>query len=238
MLKSCVGRVLMLLLVLTPTVQAGHVIMTGGPALKRWEQLRVKPDRHDNWWANFIRASTIRFTHIRHKSPQAKITWLVYRPGYVTRSQEDAKPYIQWIKDLGKKYNTRLVWVDSADEAITQLNSVPKRTGELVESFYYFGHSNSHAFMLDYGNQIMAVSLEWIHETDLNKIDSSIFTRTASCWSYGCYTGESMSYWWRKFLGVPLWGNTKSTRYAPVSNGMLPEGAGEWVNGATLLDDR
>lgn len=38
-----------------------------------------------------------------------------------------------------------------------------------------------------------------------------------------------MSRWWKRIVGVPLWGNTESTRYGPVSDGRLPEGAGKWV---------
>lgn len=211
---------------------ASHVVLTGGPALKRWEQLRIKPDRHDNWWANFVRASTIRIAQIQQKNPKAKITWIVYRPGYETRAREDGKPYVQWINDLASKYKVNIKWVKSADEAISTLNAVPRVRGEKVESFYYFGHSNAYAFMLDYGNEIMAVSMQWIHETDLEKIKPGIFQSDAECWSYGCYTGMSMSYWWNKLIGIPLWGNTKSTYYAPVSNGYLPEGGGKWVNGA------
>ena len=83
--------------------------------------------------------------------------------------------------------------------------------------------------MLDYGNNIMAVSTEWIHETDLNRIRRDIFSPQSDCRSFGCYTGASMSGWWKRIVGVPLWGNMESTRYAPVSNGRLPEGAGKWV---------
>ena len=38
-----------------------------------------------------------------------------------------------------------------------------------------------------------------------------------------------LSRWWKRIVGVPLWGNTESTRYGPVSDGRLPEGAGKWV---------
>ena len=38
-----------------------------------------------------------------------------------------------------------------------------------------------------------------------------------------------MSGWWKRIVGVPLWGNTESTRYGPVSDGRLPEGVGKWV---------
>ena len=156
-------------------------------------------------------------------------TWIVYRPGYATRGREDGKPYTRWIADLASKYKIKLVWVDSADQAIRALNSSPRFRGDFVESFYYFGHSNCFAWMLDYGNNIMAVSTEWIHETDLNRIRRDIFTPRSDCWSFGCYTGASMSGWWKRIVGVPLWGNTESTRYGPVSDGRLPEGVGKWV---------
>ena len=73
--------------------RAVHVVMCGGPALKQWEGLRIQPDRHDNWWANFVRASTVRIAQIQQADPGARITWIVYRPGYVTRGKEDGKPY-------------------------------------------------------------------------------------------------------------------------------------------------
>ncbi len=209
--------------------QAVHVVMCGGPALRQWEGLRIQPDRHDNWWANFVRASTIRIAQIQQKDPSARITWIVYRPGYATRGREDGKPYTRWIADLASKYKIKLVWVDSANQAIRALNSSPRFRGDFVESFYYFGHSNCFAWMLDYGNNIMAVSTEWIHETDLNRIRRDIFTPRSDCWSFGCYTGASMSGWWKRIVGVPLWGNTESTRYGPVSDGRLPEGVGKWV---------
>ena len=180
-------------------------------------------------WANFVRASTIRIAQIQQQDPAARITWIVYRPGYATRGKEDGKPYTRWIADLASKYKIRLVWVNSADQAIRALNSSPRFHGDKVESFYYFGHSNCYAWMLDYGNNIMAVSTEWIHETDLNRIRRDIFTPQSDCWSFGCYTGASMSRWWKRIVGVPLWGNTESTRYGPVSDGRLPEGAGKWV---------
>lgn len=158
--------------------RAVHVVMCGGPALKQWEGLRIQPDRHDNWWANFVRASTVRIAQIQQADPGARITWIVYRPGYVTRGKEDGKPYTKWISDLAAKYKTKLVWVNTADQAIRALNSSPRFQGDKVESFYYFGHSNCFAWMLDYGNNIMAVSTEWIHETDLNRIRRDIFPRS------------------------------------------------------------
>ena len=109
---------LALLLGGTGLSRAVHVVMCGGPALRQWEGLRIQPDRHDNWWANFVRASTIRIAQIQQQDPAARITWIVYRPGYATRGKEDGKPYTRWIADLASKYKIRLVWVNSADQAI------------------------------------------------------------------------------------------------------------------------
>lgn len=220
---------LTLLLGCTGISQAVHVVICGGPALKQWEGLRIQGDRHDNWWANFVAASRIRISQIHSQTPNANITWIVYRPGYITRGKEDGKPYIKWISELASKYKAKLVWVNTADQAIKALNASPRFRGDKVESLYYFGHSNGSAWMLDYGNNIMAISTEWIHETDLSRIRRDMFTPQSDCRSFGCYTGVSMSGWWKRIVGVPLWGNMESTRYGPVSNGSLPSGVGKWV---------
>jgi len=84
--------------------------------------------------------------------------------------------------------------------------------------------------MLDYSNDIIGASTEWMHENDLaTHIRRDIFAPDAECWSYGCYTGQSMSAKWKEVFGVPLWGNLESTRYQPVGEGRLPAGAGRWV---------
>ena len=125
---------LALLLGGTGLSRAVHVVMCGGPALRQWEGLRIQPDRHDNWWANFVRASTIRIAQIQQQDPAARITWIVYRPGYATRGREDGKPYTRWIADLASKYKIKLVWADSADQAIRALNAspLPRRQGGIL----------------------------------------------------------------------------------------------------------
>ena len=61
----------LLLFLLAAVAQAEHVILAGGPSLRRWENLRVPDDQHDRWWANFIRASTLRMEEIRNRPPPA-----------------------------------------------------------------------------------------------------------------------------------------------------------------------
>lgn len=209
--------------------QAVEVVLCGGVALRSWENLRG-PAAHDNWWANFVRASTVYIDGALAKNPEKDILWLVYRPSYITRGKENQIDYIARIRETAGKRKIRFRFVDSADDAYKAINAAPRNKKDRITGFYYFGHSNPHAFMLDYSNSVMAASKAWMHEKDLAKrINPAIFAPDAECRSYGCYTGRSMSKYWKDAFGVGLWGNLESTRYQPVGEGKLPAGAGEWV---------
>lgn len=204
-----------------------HVILCGGPALRKWEDLRTKTEQHDRWWANFVRASTLRMAEIRRAyGPEAKLVWLVYRPGYVTRGREDGKPYTKWIAENAAKRNCELVWIDTGEQAIRAINNRPSKS---ILTFDYFGHSNRHCFLIDYGNEIIAVSRQWVHENDLRRLKRSVFHPNAVCQSYGCHTGESMSAYWYKATGVKLIGARGKTDYVVVGQGNLPAVIGSWV---------
>ena len=75
-------------LVLAPQAPAApatgeYIIVIGGPSLMKWEKYKGEA-AHDHWWANFVRAGRIRTEQIRAQAgPDAPITWLVYRKGYV-----------------------------------------------------------------------------------------------------------------------------------------------------------
>lgn len=207
--------------------RADHVIVTGGPALRQWEDLRVKQDQHDRWWANFVRASTLRMVEIRTAyGSNAPLVWFVFRPGYQTRGREDGKPYTTWITELAAKRRATLIWFSGGGEFIQALNSRPRGS---IQTFDFFGHSNRHAFMFDYGNDIMAASTAWLHERDLGRIKSSVFARNAYCKSWGCHTGESMSAAWKRATGVPLEGAKGPTDYTVISFGRLPVVKGSWA---------
>jgi hypothetical protein len=207
--------------------RADHVIATGGPAMRKWEDYRVKEDQHDRWWANFIRASTIRIDEIRLAyGPGAKVVWFVFKPGYQTRGREDGKPYTTWIAEQAAKRRATLVWFDSSAGFIRSLNTRPRGS---VETFDFFGHSNRHCFMFDYSNEIMGVSTATLHERELPRIKGSVFTRNAYCKSWGCHTGESMSAAWKKSVGVPLEGAKGPTDYTVVGQGSLPRVKGTWA---------
>ncbi len=225
-------RFVLLLTVLFPFTSLSaavqeHVILCGGPALRKWEDLRNENEQHDRWWGNFIRASTLRMAEIRIRhGSEAKLIWIVYRPGYLSRAHADGKSYPVWIQEQADKRNCQLIWIDSGAQAITAINERPARS---IFSFDYFGHSNRYAFMLDYSNDIMAISKAWIHQRDLGRIRKSVFSRGAICQSYGCHTGESMSKVWRRKIGNRLIGANGKTNYSEVGQGRLPYVTGSWV---------
>ncbi|MES2921933.1 MAG: hypothetical protein V4819_10310 [Verrucomicrobiota bacterium] len=214
-------------LFLTSWSHADHVIVTGGPALRKWENYRVEVDQHDRWWANFVRASTLRIAEIRKAyGPDAPIVWMVYQPGYQTRGREDGKPYTAWIAEQAAKRRATLVWFNGSGDFLQKFNSRPRGS---VKTFDFFGHSNRYAFMFDYGNDIMAASTAWLHERDLPRIKASIFAPNAYCKSWGCHTGESMSKVWRSATGISLEGARGPTSYTVVGHGVMPVVKGSWV---------
>jgi len=213
--------------ILAPAANAEHVIVCGGPALRKWENYRVSDDQHDRWWANFVRASTLRMVEIRVAyGKQAPLVWLVYKPGFVARGLEDGKPYTTWIAEQASKRNATLIWFNSTSDYISKINSRPRGT---VQTYDYFGHSNRYAFMFDYGSEIMAVSTATLHERDIPRLKSSIFAKSAYCKSWGCHTGASMSAVWKRHLGLALEGARGKTTYVMVGRGEMPTGFGGWV---------
>ena len=215
------------LLLLGSSSFADHVIVTGGPALRKWENYRVADDQHDRWWANFVRAATLRMAELRLAyGSNAPIVWLVFQPGYQTRGREDGKPYTAWIAEQAAKRRVTLIWFNSSSGFLQTLNARPRGS---VKSFDFFGHSNRHAFMFDYGNDIMAASTAWLHERDLPRLKASIFDRNAYCKSWGCHTGESMSKAWKSATGIALEGARGPTTYTVVGLGRLPVVRGSWV---------
>lgn len=209
--------------------QAEHVILSGGPALMGQEGYRIEPERHDRWWANFIRGATLRMELLKKEGSMEGITWIVYKKGYEQRGKEDGKPYIQYINDLAKKHQATLVWINTPEQVFTAINKFA-RTSNKISTFDYFGHSNPFAFMLDYSADIIGASTVWIHETELTRLRTDAFHSDAKCISYGCYTAESMSYYWQDHLGMPLHASTGKTDFSELSHGRLPKpsSGGAW----------
>ena len=207
-----------------------YVILVGGPSLMVWEKYKLQP--HDHWWANFIRAARIRTEQIRATAPDAKITWLVYRPGYKDRAAQEKQDLFAFIDSVREKFNLNLVYFAKGDEVINYLNAGQPRDSVKIVDFEYFGHSNAKCFMFDYSSNIESACKSWLHEDELRKISGRDFARGAYVKSWGCHTGESMSKKFYAATGVPMWGVIGKTQYMmdelPVIvgfNGIAPK----WV---------
>lgn len=204
-----------------------YVIVSGGPALRKWEDLRAPGTQHDRWWGNFIRPARVRIEQIQKQEPGAMITWLVYRNAFVTRSSEDNRALTPLVESVRDKYGVRLMWFDSGTQLINYINEGQPRSRVKICNFEYYGHSNKYCFMFDYSNAIYGVSKSWLHEKDLSRIRASSFTRDAFCKSWGCHTAESMSQAWRSKIGIPLIGAHGKTDFSDPLNVTLSPG-GRW----------
>ncbi len=217
-----------------PDPRDEYIIVAGGPTLDRWEDYRVKEQRHDKWWGNFIRASRIRIDQLqRYYKEPVNITWMVYRPGYVSRAAEDGQPLISYIESVRDKYKIRLLWFYSGDDIIRYVNKGQDRSRLKVGGFEYFGHSNKYCFVFDYSNEILGASKSYLHQDMLSGFDRKAFARRSFAKSWGCHSGESFSAAFRKFTGVKMLGAVGKTDYSEVYKQVLPflsSSYGEWVH--------
>lgn len=208
-------------------VAGEYVLLIGGPSLMQWEKYKQQP--HDHWWANFVRAGRIRTEQIRAQDPNAKITWLVYRQGYVDRAAQEKQDLLGFIGSVRDKFDLRLVYFSKGDEVINYLNNGQPRDSLKVVDFEYFGHSNAKCFMFDYSSNIESACKSWLHEDELKKINGRIFARNAFVKSWGCHTGESMSKKWLAATGTQMWGVIGKTQYMMDELPVITGKDAKWV---------
>ena len=207
-----------------------YIIVVGGVSLMQWEKYKGS-QAHDLWWANFVRAGRIRTEQLREKyGPDAKITWLVYKKGYVDRAKQEKKDLIGFIDSVAEKFNLNLVYFDKGHEVINYLNNGQPRDQVKIAFFEFFGHSNKAAFMFDYSSALDSACKSWLHTSELSQIKKSNFTRDANIRSWGCHTGELMSIQWRKSVGNRMWGAIGKTQYMTHELPILSSPNGKWVN--------
>ena len=204
------------------------VIVVGGPSLKQWEQYKAQP--HDHWWANFIRAARLRTEKLRDGlGPDAAITWLVYKQGYLDRQPQENQDLLALIESVRDKFNLNLVWFRNGDDVINYLNRGKDRKRQKVAGFEYFGHSNRACFMFDYSSNVDSASKSFLHESQLRLINGWIFARNAYIQSWGCHTGEEMSDWWYTATGTRMIGALGKTQFMMEELPILTSPGGKWV---------
>jgi hypothetical protein len=206
-----------------------YILLVGGPSLHQWEQYKAYP--HDHWWANFVRAARLRTEQLRTQlGPDAMITWLVYKQGYVDRATQEHQDLISLIKSVADKFRLNLIYFQTGADVINYLNSGRDRDAVKVAGFEYFGHSNMKCFMFDYSNVIDSACKSWLHENDLVKINRRDFAHSAYIRSWGCHTGESMSQKWYRATGTHMVGAVGKTQYMMEELPVLVSQTDKWVN--------
>ncbi len=131
-----------------------YIICSGGPALRKWEDLRASNMQHDRWWGNFVRTARVRMQELQRTQPKGTIiTWLVYRDAYERRAAEDHDPLTAHCESVRDTYKVNLVWFRTGDDMINYVNQgggTVSRRNIKISGFEYFGHSNKHCFLFDY----------------------------------------------------------------------------------------
>src|ERR1700680_5053863 len=98
------------------------ILLVGGPSMHQWEQYKAQP--HDHWWANFVHAARLRTEQFREQlPPEVKVTWLVYKQGYLDRAQQEHQDLIALINSVGEKYNVPIIYFNKGQEVIDYLNN-------------------------------------------------------------------------------------------------------------------
>jgi hypothetical protein len=205
------------------------ILLVGGPSMYQWEQYKAQP--HDHWWANFVHAARLRTEQLRVElAPDAKITWLVYKQGYLDRASQEHQDLVAYINSVRDKYNLNLVWFNRGpEEVINYLNRGQNRESCKVAGFEYFGHSNKACFMFDYSSNVDSSAKSWLHEADFTKIDRRIFARGVYAKSWGCHTGEEMSKKWYSATGTRMIGALGKTQFMMEELPILTSQNGKWV---------
>lgn len=210
-------------------VENEYVVICGGVSLYSWEKFKGS-QAHDHWWANFVRASRIRFEQLRAEhGPNAMITWLVYKESYIKRSKQEGRDLIPFIESVRDAFNVRLIWFDKGSEVLEYLNAGQPRDRVKVAHLDFFGHSNKACWMFDYSAEMDSASKSWMHEEDFKKLRRGIFTRDAMVKSWGCHTGESMSQKFARATGVKMWGVIGKTQYQTHELPIPSTPSGRWV---------
>lgn len=219
------------LFLVAPSLAQEYIVVSGGPALRKWEDYRVPAEQHDRYAGNFAKAAHIRLQQIRVANPQAQLTWMIYRPAYNTRDREDAvrrPPYTCFTNEIverASKVGARIEWFSSKDGLINYINN---RSRGKIANLEFFVHSNKYAFLFDYSNEVMGVSTCYLHSVDLRRIHRGLFTGNAHVQSWGCHTGEYMSGVWKRATGTPMMGAIGKTDYRAIGDNVSLPACGSW----------
>lgn len=207
------------------------VLISGGPAIRSFE--KYKNNSHDKYWGNFIDSALQRVRDLRAEGKSKDpILWLVFRPSYLRRGQEENQDYLQILAQRGQALGLTPIYFDHKQQLFALLRRDGSKEKPKISRLEYFGHSNKKCWMFDYSNRVDGGALEplVLHVDDLNQISGSSFTPEAECVSYGCHSGEEFSQRWRMIVGRPMVGAVGKTDYSDGGMPKISEGkGGSWA---------
>ena len=229
-LRTITAVVLVCLLCADTAAADEHIFVSGGPALRYFE--RHKVNTHDRYWGNFIQGAIPRWRQIQGEIKEGEtFTWMLFRPGYVTRGKEQGEDLIAEAERMIAQTGAKIIWFEDREELIRYLNEGQDRSRVRIARLEYFGHSNKKNFMFDYSNRLDGGVAEHksLHLRDLRRINRRAFRSDAYCRSWGCHSGEEYSAAWRRTLGVPMLGAVGKTNYASGGLPVISTPGGYWA---------
>lgn len=205
-----------------------YIVLSGGPALRKWE--KSKERTHDVFWGNFVESALVRIGELKAKAgPGDQIAWLVFKPGYVSRSREERQELTSVVQQKANAIGVALFWFDTTDQVINYINRGKDRTQLAVGSLDYFGHSNKVNWMFDYSNDIDGCSTIFLHTRDLSHLQAAAFAPDAEAKSWGCHSGEYYSQKFFDLTGVKMWGAVGKTDYSRGGLPFVSTEGGRWT---------
>ena len=169
----------LILMATVPTRAEDIVLISGGPALRSHERFKI--NTHDRYWGNFVDSALARVKELRKELPNDRITWLVFRPGYIRRGNEEKQDYLKILEERGQLHGLTPIYFDDKEQLFTLLRRDGSPERPKIARLEYYGHSNKKCWMFDYSNRVDggAIESQVVHVDDLENISSSSFTPNA-----------------------------------------------------------
>lgn len=158
-MRTCLVLTLGTVLTMSHTFANDIVLISGGPALRSHE--RFKPNTHDRYWANFVDSALARVKELREEfGPDDRVTWLVFRPGYVRRGAEEKQDYLKILEERGQRHGLTPIYFDDKDQLFRLLRRDGSPERPKIARLEYYGHSNKKCWMFDYSNRVDGGAIE------------------------------------------------------------------------------
>ena len=188
MRRSLDWCLLFCLLAIPFPVSAGEVLaICGGPALRKWDDLRAQEERCVLPPLAFVRAAL--FNQSQGVKNGDAVTLLVYRDGLVRRSAEDREPWTARAQDLVERAEAKLIWVTSSSQVLSYL----KLRGPFRQIDFY-GYATPQALLLDYECRISRGSSSWLAAGSFAGSIAGSLVPNGSVKFYPAYTGWKVDF--------------------------------------------